>query len=62
MKKEGKINLVDGSRAKFNHRMNESVKIQMVLMSEALGYRKQLSEEELDKLRKAIRINQATAN
>ena len=46
MKKEGRINLVDGSKVKYAHRMADTVKLQMVLLSELYGRRQELTEFE----------------
>lgn len=46
MKKEGRINLVDGSKVKYAHRMADTVKLQMVLLSELYGRRQPLTEYE----------------
>ena len=43
MKKQGKYNLTSDERSKYEHSLEDAVKLQMVLLSEVLGHRKPLN-------------------
>ena len=50
MKKDGKYNLLNDKKCKYNFGQKELVNLQMVLMSELLGLREPFDDKKFEKM------------